>query len=495
MLDGVLARDPRCVEAWLFAAQAEQQRLRLAAMLERTGRAVDCAPERADAQLMHVHALMVNGETAQGLRTLRELATARPDDETLQASVAEAWSRYGRHTAAQAHYRRAAQKYPDDPRHLFNLAASLQASGDFERAEELLERVIHLRPTDHEAYGMRAALRKQTPGRNHVEQLERLLAEPGLTTQGDIHLSFALAKELEDLGEYPRAFQSLQRGARQRRTRLGYRVEKDLDALAQIQATFNREFVAKSARGGDDDGAIFVTGLPRSGTTLVDRILCSHSQVESLGEIDDLAQAITRLAPEGTGSLIARAARCDSAALGAGYLKAARGYGVERARFIDKSPLNFLYAGLIHVAMPRASLLHLARHPMDACFGMYKTLFRMGYPFSYDFDDLARYYAAYQRLMNHWRAVLPERAFMSIGYENLVEHQEPVTRTMLDFCGLDFEPACLEFHRNAAPVATASSVQVRRPMNRDAVRRWRLYEGELAPLRAALKREGVAVDE
>jgi len=495
LLDSVLAADAGNADAWLMGAQAEQQRARLGRMLERTTQALAHAPGRADAQLMHVHALMCNGETAAGIERLHELQARHADDESLQAGIAEAWSRYGRHAAAQAHFRRAAQRYPDEPRHLFNLAASLQASGDFVQAEELLERVISLRPQDYEAYGMRAGLRKQTSAQNHVAELERMLADTGVTVQGDIHLCYALAKEYEDLGDYPNAFRYLQRGARQRRTRLGYRVEKDLDALARIRSVFTKAFFATVVRGPEVAGPIFVTGLPRSGTTLVDRILSSHSQVESLGEIDDLAQAITRLAnPDAPGSLIDRSAGIDFGRLGAGYTRAATGYGVQRPRFIDKSPLNFLYLGLIHVALPGASVLHLARHPMDACFGMYKTLFRMGYPFSYDLEDLARYYAAYQRLLNHWREVLPERAFLPLEYEALVDNQETKTREVLDFCGLEFEPACLEFHRNASPVATASSVQVRRPMNRDAVQRWRKYERELEPLRVALQREGVAVE-
>lgn len=478
-----------------MSAQAEQQRAHLAAMLEWTTSALEVSPHRADAQLMHVHALMCNGETAAGLGRLHALADAHPDDWELQSGVAEAWSRYGRHQLAQAHFRRAAEKFPDDPRHLFNLAASLQASGDFQTAGELLEQVIKLRPTDYEAYGMRAGLRKQSPGRNHVSELERLLNQPGLTTQGDIQVSFALAKELEDLGEYSRAFTYLQRGARQRRARLGYQVAKDLEIMAQIESVYTRQFFERAQAAAPVTGPIFVTGLPRSGTTLVDRILSSHSQVESLGEIDDLAQAVTRLAnSDEPGTLVQRAASADFSRLGHEYLRAARGYGVTRARFVDKSPLNFLYLGLIHVAMPGASVLHLMRHPMDACFGMFKTLFRMGYPFSYDLEDLARYYAGYQRLMNHWRRVLPERAFMPIRYEWLVDNQEEATRRILDFCGLTFEPGCLEFHRNASPVATASSVQVRRPMNREAIGRWKLYERELAPLRAALEREGVALE-
>jgi len=495
LLEVVLARDPACVDALLMCAQAEQQRARLPAMLERTRQALSFAPRRADAQLMHVHALMCNGETADGLARLSALAAQYPEDDALQDGIAEAWSRYGRHGLAQARFRRAAEQHPDDPRHLFNLAASLQTSGDFEAAENLLEQVIRLRPTDYEAYGMRAGLRRQMPGRNHVGELERLLATSGLTTQGEIHLCFALAKELEDLGDYPRSFQYLQRGARQRRARLGYRIAKDLDALARIRSVDSREFFARAIRGDARCGPIFVTGLPRSGTTLVDRILSSHPEVESLGEIDDLAQAVTRLAaPDREGGLVERAAHADFPRLGREYLRAARGHGVALARCIDKAPLNFLYLGLIHVAMPGAAVLHLARHPMDACFGMYKTLFRMGYPFSYDFEDLARYYAAYLRLMAHWREVLPPDAFLHVPYEWLVDNQEQGTRQILDFCGLQFDSACLEFHRNAAPVATASSVQVRRPMNRDAVGRWKRYERELAPLRAALEREGVAVE-
>lgn len=491
----MLEHDSFNVDAWLMCAQAEQQRARLPAMLERTMKALQLSPKRADAQLMHIHALMCNGETAAGLARLSDLADCHADDDNLQSGIAEAWSRYGRHRLAQAHFRRAAQKYPDDPRHLFNLAASLQTSGDFESAEALLEQVIKLRPADYEVYGMRAGLRKQTAADNHVDELERLLVAPGLTTQGNIHLSYALAKELEDLGEYARAFHYLQRGARQRRERLGYRVEKDLRTLAQVASVYSREFIDNARRGARERGPIFVTGLPRSGTTLVDRILISHSQVESLGEIDDFAQAVTRLADaDGQGTLVARAAYADFPRLGREYIRAARGYGVTRPYFIDKSPLNFLYLGLIHVALPGASVVHLARHPMDACFGMYKTLFRMGYPFSYDFDDLARYYAGYQRLMAHWREVLPEHAVLHASYEDLVENQLAGTRHLLEFCGLEFEAECLEFHRNAAPVATASSVQVRRPMNRDSLGRWKCYARELAPLRAALEREGVVVE-
>lgn len=478
-----------------MCAQAEQQGARLAAMLERTAQALKSAPQRPDAQLMHVHALMCNGETAVGLARLSELADAFADDWVLQCGIAEAWSRYGRHQLAQTQFRRATENHPDDPRHLFNLAASLQASGEFETAEQLLERVIKLSPADYEAYGMRAGLRKQEPGRNHVSELERLLSSPGLTVQGEIHLCYALAKELDDLGEYSRAFHFLERGARRRRNRLGYRVEKDLDTLAHIRKVYSREFLAEARRGVEERAPIFVTGLPRSGTTLVDRILSSHSQVESLGEIDDFAQAVTRLADVGDGgSLVERAAKADFVRLGREYIRAARGYALTQPYFIDKSPLNFLYLGLIHVAMPGASVLHLARHPMDACFGMFKTLFRMGYPFSYDLVDLARYYAAYQRLLTHWREVLPEHAFLHVPYEWLVDNQETATRKILDFCGLPFEAACLEFHRNTSPVATASSVQVRRPMNRDAVGRWKRYERELEPLRAALERQGVTVE-
>jgi hypothetical protein len=224
--------------------------------------------------------------------------------------------------------------------------------------------------------------------------------------------------------------------------------------------------------------------------------------VHSLGEINDLAYGIIRLtrtadetAEHSPGRLeqIRRAARLDFAALGRDYLARVAGYPRDKPRYIDKTPWNFLYFGLIALSLPRAKIIHLRRNPMDSCFALYKTLFRGGSPYSYDLGDLARYYLAYHGLMQHWRRVLPGR-FLEVEYEHLVSAPEAAARTMLDWCGLGFEPQCLEFHRNVAAAATASAAQVREPIHTRSVMNWKHYAAELQPLALALQAGGLLIE-
>jgi hypothetical protein len=192
------------------------------------------------------------------------------------------------------------------------------------------------------------------------------------------------------------------------------------------------------------------------------------------------------------GDLIERAAAMNFRALGEAYLTSVAGYERTRARFIDKTPLNYLYLGLIHLALPGARVIHLRRHPMDSCLAMYRTLFRMGYPFSYDLTDLGRYYLAYHRLMEHWRTVAPG-AMLAVDYEAVIENQEAESRRILEYCGLAWQPQCLDFHLNDAPVATASAAQVRQPIYTSSLARWRRYERELAPLAEILVQGGIDI--
>jgi hypothetical protein len=181
------------------------------------------------------------------------------------------------------------------------------------------------------------------------------------------------------------------------------------------------------------------------------------------------------------------------AVLGESYWSAIQGYGHSRAFVVDKTPLNYLHLGLIAKALPRARIVHLRRHPMASCYAIYKTLFRTGYPFSYDLEDLGRYYLAYARLMNYWRALLPGR-FLDLDYEALVEDQEGTTRRLLEYCGLEWREACMRFHENPAPTATASAAQVRRPIYRESLDLWRNYRQELAPLARLLAHNGIAIE-
>jgi len=264
--------------------------------------------------------------------------------------------------------------------------------------------------------------------------------------------------------------------------------------MRQIGEVFDGDFFGREHRGHEDARPLFVVGLPRSGSTLMDRILCSHPAITSRGESTDLALALMQTAGPSTSKsdLVRQSAQLDFNALGERYC---RHLGTGPAlRQIDKTPANFLYLGLIFAALPQARIVHIRRQPMDVCYAIYKTLFRRAYPFSYDLQDLGRYWLAYDRLMAHWRAVLPADRFLEVDYEDLVANQEAISRRLVAHAGLPWDAACLAFERNTAPSLTASAAQVRQPIYTSSVGLWRQYENQLAPLVALLRQAGIAID-
>ncbi len=441
-----------------------------------------------DARLRSAAQAFAEGRRGEARAGALELSRQVVGDPLALQRLAELLSHIGDHDLALALYRQAAALVGEDSRALYNLSAALIATGRHDEARRVLDRVIALDPTDGDAWHNRATLRTATEDDNDIEALAAALERMG---QGPaaIPLGFALAKELEDLGRHGEAFAALSTAAGRRRARLSYRVETDLAMMDQLAAVFDRAWAEDGCQGAPGE-PILVLGLPRTGSTLTDRILAAHSQVDSLGEIPDFALAMMRLAGEGPReTLVQRAAAIDPAALGAAYQDRLAGYEAAGPRLVDKTPSNFLNLGLILKSLPGAKVVHLRRDPVDACYAIYKTLFRMGYPYSYDLEDLGRYYAGYHRLMAHWRALFPGR-ILDVAYEDLTADQEGQTRRLLAGCGLTFEPACLDFHRAAAPAATASAVQVRQPLHSRSVGAGRRLAG-LEPLRAVLNREGV----
>lgn len=435
------------------------------------------------------------GEVAQVRRILTDLESgAGEDHETLQ-KLAEFYVMCGQHADAVRCYQTAADLQPDNSRYLYNLASSKIAMGEMGEAEELLDHVIRLDPFDHDAWQNRSTLRTQTPENNHVEQLEFVLSHLKPDDPGRVPVCYALAKELEDLERFDESWKFLQHGAATRRRGMAYRVEEDEESMALIAGTFTETLLNKSHKNFNTDQPIFVLGMPRSGTTLVDRILNAHSQVASVGEVNTLALAVVNGAKGGGGKkqLISKSAKMSFEELGERYCSGIAGFGLDAARLVDKTPLNFLYIGLIHLAMSGARIIHLRRHPLDSCYAMYKTLFRLGFPFTYSLQDVGRYFIAYRRLMDHWHECLPGR-ILDVDYEQLVGDQENQTRRILDYCGLSFEQACLEFHKQDSPSATASAAQVRKPIYSSSVGRWKCYKQQLMPLAGKLREQGIAID-
>lgn len=354
-------------------------------------------------------------------------------------------------------------------------------------------------PADARAHHLLAGLRKQTPNSNHVDRLSG--ARKAARAHRDrVLLGYALAKEMDDLGQPHAAFAVLAEANAEHRATLAYRSDDDAAIFDAVEACWPQ--IAAAANDQAPLAApIFVIGMPRTGTTLVDRILSSHPDVESAGELQAMPLAVKSAA--GTRSrtvldaeTIKAAASADVAGIGRDYLaRAASHVAGAKPRFIDKFPGNCFYAGLIARGLPHARIVCLRRNPLDTVLANFRNLFAMEsryYGYSYDLLDIAAYYQRFDQLMTLWREVLPGRV-LELRYETLVSSQEQESRRLLDHCGLSWSDACLEFHANAAPVSTPSASQVRRPLYRNAVDRWRIHADALQPARDFLEERGIPV--
>jgi len=407
----------------------------------------------------------------------------------------------GRHERANTLYRRAVELAPAVARHWYNLASSERSFGRLAQAEDACDRAIALDAREYPSYLLRSELRPQSAASNHIELLRRELARPDLEDRARVFLGYALGKELDDLGQYGEAFDCFATAAGTRRRHLAYDVAVDERKLRRIAETFPRSAGAVSLGAEESSRYLFIVGLPRSGTTLVERILTGLPGVRSNGETDHFAGALLAASPPAqpgadaatATDVFARAARADWNAVAAGYAQRA-GAASGAQTIIEKLPMNYLYLGAIHRALPRARLVLVSRSPLDGCFAMYRTLFGEAYPFSYDLQELARYYAAYSRLIAHWRDALGD-SIHEVRYEELVGDPRRTGAELARACGLDWSDRAVEVERNTAVSYTASAAQVRRPIYRSSSGRWRHYRGQLAPLIEALRREGVPLAE
>jgi len=416
----------------------------------------------------------------------------------LQPGVADAYDSLahvsmllGRHERSNALYRRVVELAPGDPRFWYNLASSERSFGRLAEAEAACDRAIALDATHYASYLLRSELRIQSPDANHLEQLQSLLSRTDLPDRARVPLGYALGKELDDLQRFDAAFNWFAQAASARRRQLAYDVTVDERKIERIREVFPAAQWRNAAPGRDSDRFIFIVGLPRSGTTLLEHILTGLAGVRSNGETDDFARALMAATPPGSADLFARAVAADPEMVAANYERLAdRGLG--GTKIIEKLPLNYLYLGAIRHALPEARILLVQRQPLDSCFAMYRTLFGAAYPFSYDFEDLARYYAAYDRLVRHWRESLGN-TICQVEYEALVRDPQTVGARVAEYCGLDWTAEALEVQKSATVSFTASAAQIRRPIYGSSSGRWRHYRQHLGPLIDGLRHRGVAV--
>jgi tetratricopeptide (TPR) repeat protein len=425
-------------------------------------------------------------ESAAVIERAESLATGSGDAYDGLAWVSMA---LGDHTRSNAIYRRATEVAPEDPRFRYNFACSERSLGRLVEAEAVCDQAIALDPTQYPTYLLRSELRVQTAAANHIDELTSLLAAKAEDYRAQLFLGYALAKELDDTGRFAEAFRWFEHAARTRRRRLSYEVGMDIGKLARIAAAYSRDVMqaaAHSADALDSSRHIFVVGLPRSGTTLVERILSGLAGVRSNGETDYFSKALFAAA-RGDGDVFQRAVAADQGAVAGGYAALADP-GPRAHHVVEKLPLNYLYVGAIRRALPAAKIVLVSRSALDSCFAMYRTLFAAGYPFSYDLVEVGRYYAAYARLMEHWRALLGSNLH-EIVYEELVSEPRRVGAELAAACGLVWSDAAIEIQNNSSVSLTASAAQVRRPIYGSSSGRWRHYREQLEPLIATLRAE------
>ena len=431
---------------------------------------------------------------------LRQAEAALPGDALGRDTMGCAYAQLGDHDAALLHFAAAVALAPENDSFGYNQAATLSFLGRTGEAEAALEAILARSPDDARTHHLLAGLRRQTPGRDHVA---RLRVAHGRAAPGRDRLltGYALAKELEDVGRPEEAFERLAAVNTEHRRALAYDFARDAAVFAAVEAAWPVIAMAPASRP-PEDAPILVIGMPRTGTTLVDRILASHPQVESAGELQALPLAVKAAARTRTRTVLdpetlAAAAPTDPAAIGRDYLARAAHHRRDPARrFVDKFPGNFLYAGTAARALPSAAIVCLRRSPMDTVLANFRNLFATGsryYDYSYDLLDIAAYHAGFDRLIALWREVLPGRV-LEFRYEELVADQEGATRRLLAHCGLEWSDRCLDFHSHAGAVSTPSAAQVRRPIYGDSVGRWRMHAAALAPVRAFFEARGIAPD-
>jgi len=499
-LDGAARTAAACREAWpadgtgwllgsIAALLADDKRTALELVEGRLA----THPTDVQCLIQKAECLLALGERDSALAAA-DAATSAADSTASLDATGEFWVHAAEHSRALRVYDRALALAPRDRSLLAKRAALHRFLGNFELAGADHEAILAISPADAEALKGLAELRLQTRGDPSLVRMQEALAALTPDSPESIPLHFALAKSHEDLGDYKQSWRHLSAGNRLQRLRTHYEPELDRAVFERLQSGFS----ATEPRSPDTTGErpIFILGLPRTGSTLVERIIGTHSMVHSGGELLALSESIGAAASrrstprpaswleytDGLPSL-------EGEAIAREYVQRTRARRGDRPRFSDKQPANFYYCPLIFRAFPEARIVHLTRHPLAACYAIYKTLFRGTFPFAYDLTELD-YYVGYSRLMAHWHRILPGR-ILDVAYEDVVTAQEATTRRMLEYLGLPFEAACLDFHLNPDATMTGSSVQVRQPLYDSSLAQWQHYAAELAPLRERLMAAGL----
>ena len=493
LLRAHLAQHPNDVAALRMLAEVAARLLRYSDAQRLLERCLELAPGFDAARHNYATVLNRQGRSAEALEQCARLLAKEPHNPSYRSLQAATSANLGDYADSIAAYEAVLRGYPQQPKLWMSYGHALRTTGKVPESITAYRRALALEPTLGEAWWSLANLKTFRFSQEDVHAMREALARGDISDDDRMHFEFALGKALEDAAAYPDSFAHYAAGNGLRRSRHGYDPEEMSRFVRRSKRQLTREFFAERAgAGAQARDPIFIVGLPRAGSTLIEQILGSHPLVEGIMELPQVPNIARKLAgpkQEEEGTFLKSLASLNPdelRALGEGYLAEIRVMRkTEAPFFVDKMPNNFMYVGLIHLILPNAVIIDARRHPLGCCFSCFKQHFARGQWFSYGLEDLGRYYRDYVELMAHFDDVLPGRV-ARVFYENVVEDTETEVRRLLAACRLPFDHRCLRFHENARAVRTPSSEQVRRPIFRDGVDQWRRYEPWLAPLERAL---------
>ena len=502
--DGDLAAAERVIRAFLLQHGHDVEAMRLLARIAIAREALDdaqlllesvleLAPDYRAARFDYAQLLVDRHLYRQAQEQADRLLTEDPTERSYRVLKAMTFVGLGQQEHAIEIYRQLLPGATQPAELHLSIAHALKTLGHREEAIAEYRAAAAARPGYGDAYWSLANLKTYRFEQDELARMQAAEAAATVSADDRAHLCFALGKALEDREQFASSFEYYARGNALKRAQSRYRPELiELNTRLQREVCTRELFARHTGGGAAARDPIFVVGLPCSGSTLVEQILASHSAVEGTQELADVPRLVAGLQgrdwdPEDPHypAVLAQLSAGEFRRLGGQYLSDTRIYRTGRAHFIDKMPNNFRHVGLIHLMLPQARIIDVRREPMACCFGNLKQLFAKGQEFSYSIEDIARYYRTYLELMRHWDTVLPGRV-LRVHYEDLVDDLEGGVRRLLQHCELEFEPACVEFHRTERSVRTASSEQVRQPLYREGLDQWRRYEPWLTPLREAL---------
>ena len=445
------------------------------------------------ARFDYARALLERHKHAQTIEQLELLLKQDPNNRQYRTLYATACAGAGRHDKALDLYQDLLAESPRAAELHLSIGHTLKTLGQYEKSIDAYRAAANARPSYGDAYWSLANLKTYQLSDSELEQMRIAESMPGITLTDRYHLCFAIGAALESRGNFEESYRHYERGNALKKSELGYRPEFiEQNTRLQKQICTRQFFDERRASGTPESGPIFIVGLPRSGSTLLEQILASHSSVEGTRELPNVPRIVSELQGQGAEPSSPRYPRVlaempadEFTRLGDKYLNDTRVYRTNKHYFTDKMPNNFRHLGLIQLMLPRAIIIDARREPMACCLSNLKQLFATGQEFTYSVEDIARYYRTYLDLMRHWDEVLPGRV-LRMQHEDVVQDLEGSVRRMLDFCGLPFEPQCIEFHKTVRSVNTASSEQVRRPIFREGIEQWRNFEPWLGPLKTAL---------